>query len=169
MTIAIFRTDTLYGVGCNINEFKEVNRIYRIKGKSFNENLSFLVTDVNEIMNYAEVSSKQFEKVRDLLKKGSHYTFCFKKRKDVSLNLSKNDEIGIRVLNNSDTRIITKLLGGPVICTSANIHGTEAPKRFEDIDKIILGSAEIKLNSGDCYYGKASIVYDLVNDRIKRE
>ena len=169
MTIAIFRTDTLYGLGCNINDFEEVNKIYRIKNKPFTENLSFLVTDVNEIMSYAEVSSLEFGKIKDLLKQGSHYTFILRKKQDINLNLSKNNEIGIRVLDNSDTRIITRLLEGPVICTSANIHGTKAPKRFEDIDKKVLDSAEIKMNSGDCYYGKASIVYNLINDRVIRE
>lgn len=173
--LIVYKTDTVYGLGCRIFDDESIEKIYKIKGKSFNENLSFLVRDIKEIPYYASVSQNQMDKIKELLKKGSHYTFALKKRYDMHSKVSNNEEIGIRVAQTPDLIRLVDYFG-PIVTTSANIHGEPAPKRFEDIDKRIIKSVkeyrgrkrEVIINGGNCYYGRPSIVYDLVNDRIKR-
>lgn len=164
--IIIYPTDTVYGLGCSIFDYDSVNKIYKIKGKSFKENLSFLVNSVEEISEYAEITSREFNKIKDLLKKGSNYTFCLRKRNDFNSNVSHNGEIGIRVIkNNAIKGLIIKF--GPFVTTSANVHGQNAPKNIKEVSNKIIKSAKL-IVKGTCYYGKPSIVYDLINDRIKR-
>jgi len=170
--LIIYKTDTVYGLGCRIFDDDSVSKIYSLKGKDFKDNLSFLVSDPKEIPYYASVSNAQMSKIKELLKKGSHYTFVLEKRFDMHANISHDDEVGIRIIQNPEiTRLIERF--GPLVTTSANIHGESAPKRFEDISPTIISAVKkergLIINGGDCYYGKPSIVYDLVHDRIKRE
>ena len=101
-----------------------------------------------------------------MLKKGSHYTFIVKKRNDLNKNvqscinlISKDDKIGIRVIKHP--------FDYPIISTSANVHGEKTVKRYEDLDEKIIKAADIVIK-GECYYGKPSIVYDLVENKIIR-
>jgi L-threonylcarbamoyladenylate synthase len=166
--IIIYPTDTVFGLGCGLFDYNSITKIYKLKGKNFKEPLSFAVSNVKEIELYADVSAKDIDKIKELLKQGSHYTFVAKQKfKHPCIDrIAKNGKIGIRVLN---TPLIQKLTEfAPIISTSANVHGEKTARRYEDLDERIIRAADIAIK-GECHYGKPSIVYDLVDDRILRK
>ena len=168
MTIIVYPTDTVFGLGCSLFDYNSITKIYEFKGKEFKEPLSFAVSSVEELEFYADVSEKELGKIKDLLKQGSHYTFVAKQklRHQCIDRIAKDGKIGIRVLNMPLIQRLTEF--APIITTSANIHGEKPAEKYMDINEKIKDAADL-LISGKCYYGKPSIVYDLVEDRILRE
>ena len=168
MTIIVYPTDTVFGLGCSLFDYNSITKIYEFKGKEFKEPLSFAVSSVEELEFYADVSEKELGKIKDLLKQGSHYTFVAKQklRHPCIDRIAKDGKIGIRVLNTPLIQRLTEF--APIITTSANIHGEKTVKRYEDLDERVKDVADL-LISGECDYGKPSIVYDLVEGRILRD
>ncbi|MEZ4269903.1 MAG: Sua5/YciO/YrdC/YwlC family protein [Myxococcota bacterium] len=51
--IAIYPTDTTYGLGCDIYSRRSIDRIYQLKGLERSHPLSFLCSDLSEVARYA--------------------------------------------------------------------------------------------------------------------
>ena len=167
--IICYPTDTVFGLGCSINNYSSIKRIYEIKGRGFNEPLSFAVNNIEELIKYADVNGKQLGKIKELIAKRKHYTFILKKKYGnpcIDL-ISKDNKIGIRIINHPIVEFLTDY-AGPIITTSANMHGRPAVKNIEDLDSKIMSASDLTID-GKCNYGKASIVYDLVDDKIIRK
>ena len=72
--VIAFPTDTVYGVGCLINDQKSIERIYALKERDYNKPLAILVGSVeqaislvkfipdNAIVNYNDIRSFKKEK-----------------------------------------------------------------------------------------------------------
>jgi tRNA threonylcarbamoyl adenosine modification protein (Sua5/YciO/YrdC/YwlC family) len=170
--LIIYPTDTVFGLGCSLFDYNSIKKIYELKGKNFNEPLSFACKDIDEMEKYMELDSKKIGKIKDLLRKGSHYTFVAERKLTMDRNLdscldliSKSNKIGIRIIKHPSVEEIVKY-AGPIITTSANFHGEKPVKETGMLGKIS-GSVNLVLD-GKCDYGRPSIVYGLVDDRIIR-
>ncbi|HVH31211.1 MAG TPA: Sua5/YciO/YrdC/YwlC family protein, partial [bacterium] len=49
----VFPTDTVYGLGCRIDDEVSVRRVYEIKGRPSTEPLPVLLADPNQVQTYA--------------------------------------------------------------------------------------------------------------------
>jgi tRNA threonylcarbamoyl adenosine modification protein (Sua5/YciO/YrdC/YwlC family) len=119
--VIIYPTDTVYGLGCDINNPKAIERVCEIRGiKPEKANLSFICYDLTDISAY----TKPFDTATfRMLKKAlpGPFTFIFNASNQVpKLLSSKKKTVGIRVPDNAIAREIVKQLGNPIV--SASIH-----------------------------------------------
>lgn len=119
--VVIYPTDTVYGLGCDINNQKAIERVCAIRGiKPDKANLSFVCYDLTDISQY----TKPFDTVTfRVLKKAlpGPFTFIFNASNQVpKLLSSKKKTVGIRVPDNRIAREIVRQLGNPIV--SASIH-----------------------------------------------
>ncbi len=54
--LVVYPTDTVYGLGCDLYNKKEIERIYQIKRRDRNKPLSFICADLKDISQYARVT-----------------------------------------------------------------------------------------------------------------
>lgn len=60
--VIIYPTDTIYAIGCDINNAKAVQRVCRLKGvKPEKANFSMICRDLSNIAAYAKVSNEVFK------------------------------------------------------------------------------------------------------------
>jgi tRNA threonylcarbamoyl adenosine modification protein (Sua5/YciO/YrdC/YwlC family) len=72
--VIVYKTDTMYALGCHINSTKAVNRICEIKGIQASKNrFSIICADLSSIANYAKVSDFAFKTLKRYLP--GAYTF----------------------------------------------------------------------------------------------
>lgn len=117
--IIIYPTDTVYGLGCDINNSKGIERIARIKKMDLKkDHLSFICYDLSHISDYTQQISNQIFK---MLKRNlpGPFTFILNANNNIP-KLFKNNKksVGIRVPNNTIIREIVKELGNPILSTS---------------------------------------------------
>jgi tRNA threonylcarbamoyl adenosine modification protein (Sua5/YciO/YrdC/YwlC family) len=115
----IYPTDTIYGLGCSIFEYKTVERICRLKNlEPAKANLSFVCHDLSDLSEYAkQLPNNVFRLLKEHLP--GPYTFILPASKQVPKILkSKKDTIGLRVPNNNIARAIVRELGHPILSTS---------------------------------------------------
>ena len=117
--IIIYPTDTVYGIGCDINNKKAMERLCRIKAIDIKKhNLAFICYDLSHISDFTKQLSTSTYK---LMKKAlpGPYTFILRANNAIP-KLFKNSkkEIGIRIPDNNIPREIVKELGNPIATSS---------------------------------------------------
>ena len=116
--VIIYKTDTMYALGCHINSTKAVNRICEIKGIQSSKNrFSFICADLSSIANYAKVSDFAFKTLKKYLP--GAYTFVLPASSKVpSILVQGKKTVGIRIPEYNPILSIVELLGAPLLTTS---------------------------------------------------
>ena len=116
--VIIYPTDTVYGIGCDINNPKAVERIVKIKKlKPKDAMFTFICSDLSHIADFAKVNNSTFK----LLKRNlpGPFTFILPGYSKVSdYFISKRKTVGIRIPDNPIPIELVKLLGNPILTTS---------------------------------------------------
>jgi tRNA threonylcarbamoyl adenosine modification protein (Sua5/YciO/YrdC/YwlC family) len=116
--VIIYKTDTMYALGCHINSTKAVNRICEIKGIQASKNrFSFICADLSSIANFAKVSDFSFKTLKRYLP--GAYTFVLPASSKVpSILVQGKKTVGIRIPDYQPILSIVELLGSPLLTTS---------------------------------------------------
>lgn len=134
--VIIYPTDTVYGIGCDINNPKAIERVCEIRGiKPEKANLSFICYDLTHISHYTRTFDTSVFRV---LKKAlpGPFTFIFNANQQVpKLLSSKKKTVGIRVPDNNIAREIVKTLENPIV--SASIHDEDELMEYSTDPELI--------------------------------
>ncbi|MFD3407832.1 L-threonylcarbamoyladenylate synthase [Aquirufa sp. HETE-83D] len=116
--VIIYKTDTMYALGCHINSTKAVNRICEIKGIQASKNrFSFICADLSSIANYAKVSDFAFKTLKRYLP--GAFTFVLPASAKVpSILVQGKKTVGIRIPDYEPILSIVEVLGAPLLTTS---------------------------------------------------
>lgn len=149
--VIIYPTDTIYGLGCDINKPRAVEKIARLKDiKPEKANFSFICYDLKHISDY----TKQFDTwVYKLMKKAlpGPFTFILNANNNVpKLFQSKKNTVGIRIPNNNIARQIVLELGNPIMTTSLHISDDilQYPTDPEEIYEEYKNKVDIVIDGG---------------------
>lgn len=132
--IVIYPTDTVYGLGCSVEEKNAIERIHLIKRQRTDKPFSFICSDLTHISEYARVSNAAFKTMKHLIP--GPYTFILPAAKMKALPkilVSKRKTVGIRVPDSPVALALVKELGHPILSTSVT---TEEGEILNDPDLI---------------------------------
>ncbi len=97
--VIVYPTDTVYGLGCDIQSKKALDRVRRIKKIDNRRHLSFVFADLKAIAEYAQVNDPTYKILRRYLP--GPYTFVLQATRLVPrIVLTKRHEVGIRIPDN---------------------------------------------------------------------
>lgn len=148
--VIIYPTDTVYGIGCDINNQKAIERLCKIRNiKPEKANLSFICYDLSHLSDYIKpIDNHTFRILKKALP--GAFTFIFNASSLVPklLERSSKKTVGIRVPDNNIIREIVRVLGNPIV--SSSIH---------DDDEILEYSTDPEL-----IYEKYADLVDIVID-----
>lgn len=139
--VMLYPTDTVYAIGCDLNDKSAVERVRQIKQLSNDKPLTFLCSSLSNIAEYARVSDRAYRIMKHLIP-GS-YTFLLPATKQVpKMVLSpKRKTTGIRVPDTVLCQELLKNLGNPIVSTSAHIPDEEGDFPTVGVEKAILFDA----------------------------
>ncbi len=117
--VIIYPTDTIYGLGCDINQHKAVERIGKIKNADPQKaQLSFICRDLSHLSDYTKSIDTPLYRLLKRYLPGP-YTFILPASKQVPKILqSKKSTIGLRVPDNNICQHILDELGNPILSAS---------------------------------------------------
>lgn len=132
--VIIYPTDTIYGLGCDINQHKAVERISKIKNTDPQKaQLSFICRDLSHLSDYTKSIDTPLYRLLKRYLPGP-YTFILPASKQVPKMLqSKKSTIGLRVPDNNICQHILDELGNPIL--SASLPG-EMVEEYTDPEVI---------------------------------
>ncbi len=142
--VMLYPTDTVYGIGCDIQAKGAIDRVRQIKQLSSDKPLTFLCSSLSNIALYGVVSDSNYRLMKSLIP--GPYTFILPATKlvpKVVMN-PKRKTVGIRVPNHPICQALLQSLGNPIISTSANWQQDEVypdyitkPELFDYFDKTV--------------------------------
>lgn len=167
--IIIYPTDTVYGLGCDINNSKAVERIARLKGiKLEKANFSFICYDLSHLSDFTKPLNNDVFKLMKRNLPGP-FTFILEANNNVpKLFKSKKKTVGIRIPENNIAREIVRILGNPIMSTS--IYDTDDIIEYTTDPELIYERYESQVDAViDGGYGNnmASTVVDCTNNGIE--
>ena len=117
--VIIYPTDTVYALGCDINDNKAVDRICKLRGLDPNKaHLSLICRDISQVSDYSQQIDNQ---VFRLMKKHlpGPFTFVLNSNNQVpKMFKNRKRTIGIRIPDNNICMAIIEALGRPILTAS---------------------------------------------------
>ncbi len=162
--IAIFPTDTVYGLGCNPYNSSAVEKIYEIKSREKIKSLPVLAYSLEIVKEITRVDSFT-EKIIEMYWPGPLTLILKLTDQKLKKSLKLDDKIAIRI---PDSECALKLLEkcNLLVGTSANISGN---KSFMDPDECVknIKNYDIFLNGGTITSKGESTIVEIENEEIK--
>lgn len=166
--VIVYPTDTIYAIGCDINNVKAVQRVCQLKGiKPEKANFSMICRDLSNIAAYAKVSNEVFKVMKHNLP--GPFTFVLPATSKLpNVMMNKRKSIGIRIPDNFIVMSIVEELGNPLLTTSVKAKDdiveylTDPELIHEQYEKKV----DLVIDGG---YGQnvASTVVDCTGDTIE--
>ena len=119
--LIIFPTDTIYAIGCDLMNYKALERLCKIfNSKPEQANLSLICYDLKHISDYTTPFDTPVFKLMKQTLPGP-YTYILNANSNVTkIFHNKKKSVGIRVPDNKVARFLVQELGNPLV--SKSIH-----------------------------------------------
>lgn len=132
--IALYPTDTVPAIGCDLLSPAAIKRVRQIKRLSNDKPLTFLCSSLSNIADYAVVSDPAYRLMKRLIP--GPYTFVLPATKLVPRLVldPKRKTTGIRVPDNAICQALLEELGNPIVSTSAHIPDAGESPRWDEVD-----------------------------------
>ncbi len=116
--LIIYPSDTVYALGCDISNYKALEKLARIKEVKLEKaNFSFVCDSISNISDYVNhISTPTFKILKRSLP--GPYTFILQGNNNLPKAFKKKKEVGIRVPKNEIALAIVRELGNPIASTS---------------------------------------------------
>jgi len=176
--VIIYPTDTVYAIGCDINNNKAIQKIAKLKGVSAEKaNFSIICNNLSNLSEYAKVDNGIFKMMKKNLP--GAFTFILPASSNLpKLFKSKKKNVGIRIPDHFIPLGIVEELGNPIMTTSIHdpddvVEYTTDPeliheKYQKDVDLVIDGSFGRNVASTiiDCTNGEFEVVREGIGELI---
>jgi len=162
--VALFPTDTVYGVGCDPEDEDAVGRLYELKGRSLARPSAVMFFDRDRALTaLPELGDAEREAVEALLP-GPVALLLPNRAHRFPLACAPggagSDALGLRVPALSAGLAALRAVPGAVMQSSANISGGADARRLADVPKSLLEGVDLVLDGGELS-GTPSTVVDL--------
>lgn len=162
--IAVFPTETVYGVGANAYDTRAVERLYTAKCRPRGKALlcHLFSSDQAEEIGYLD------DTARALLKAFTPgpLTVIVKKKPCIGDNVTSGmDTVGLRFPSNNVFLALAKQCGFPIAATSANISGETSPAEAKAAINSLGDRVDAVIDSGVTPVGVPSTIISLAENK----
>jgi len=135
--ILLYPTDTVWGIGCDASNEEAVKKIFKIKQRQESKSLIILLDSADRLPMYvAKIPLIAWDLITHTYRPT---TYIYPTAYNLPLQLIHPDgTIAIRITSNLFCKKLIKAINQPLVSTSANISGTEAPALFSEISPEII-------------------------------
>ena len=162
--IAIFPTETVYGIGANGLDKNAVKRLYSVKQRPLNKPISLLVSNIDMIETVAkDITDLEYAIIKNFFP--GPLTIILKKKEIVpDILTAGSDTIGIRMPANDIALKLIDYAGVPIATPSANISGKPSGTNLKDIMKDFDGKVDCFIDDGPSKIGLASTIVKVIDN-----
>ncbi|MBM4327702.1 MAG: threonylcarbamoyl-AMP synthase [Deltaproteobacteria bacterium] len=161
--VIVYPTDTVYGLGCDMNSKKSLSRVRRIKRMDEKRPLTFVFSDLKQISHYAQVTDTTYRILRRFLP--GPYTFVLKATRLVPrIVLTKRQEVGIRIPDNRICQALVEALGNPILSSSVRLPDDQLMDDPKEIDRSYKDQVDLVIDGG-VFFPEPSSIVSLIDDQ----
>ena len=139
--VILYPTDTIWGLGCDATNALAVQKIFAIKQRDDSKSLIILVNSVSMLERYVVNPPEVALQMAELSQKP--LTIVYDRGRSLAEGVAATDgSVGVRICSEPFCDELITAFRKPIISTSANISGTEAPALFDEISEEVINAAD---------------------------
>jgi L-threonylcarbamoyladenylate synthase len=168
--VVAYPTDTVYGLGADAYHDEAVRKIYAVKQRPAGLPLPILLADADQLRRIS-MGNPLAERLIERFWPGGLTIVMYKSEDFKSLVLAGGVKIGVRVPAHPVPRALSRLLGRPLVGTSANLHDATVTLTAAEVRDQLGGNIGFIIDAGPCPGGIESTIIDvtLTPPRILRQ
>lgn len=165
--VAVFPTETLYGLAADALNPAAVERVAALKGRAANSPIAVIIAERAMLAQIAAEVSPLAEKLIARFWPGP-LTLVLPAKKDLPAPLvNAEGKIGVRVSSHPVAARLARELGRPLTATSANPSGAEPARTIAEARAYFADKLNIFLDGGPLAGKIGSTVAEVERDRLK--
>ena len=139
--LILYPTDTIWGIGCDANNDRAIDAVYKLKQRERTEPLIVLVSSIDMLLEHATSIHPRVQTLLNFHERP--LTVIYPEVRNISdvLN-SENGSVAIRVVQDDFCRAMIDEFGGPIVSTSANVTGEPYPRCFGEISSEVIAGVD---------------------------
>lgn len=164
--VVAFPTETFYGLAADATNEKAVDRIFEIKGRSFNNPIALIISKENDLDLLADNIPEEAKKLMAAFWPGP-LTLVFQASPSVSPRLTASTgKIGVRISSHPIAHALAAGLGSPITATSANLSGGRECTTAEEVRGQMANAQLTVIDGGPTLGGRGSTFLDVTVDPL---
>lgn len=162
--VVAFPTETFYGLAADATNEKAVDRIFEIKGRSFNNPIALIISKEDDLDLLTDNISEEAKKLMAAFWPGP-LTLVFQASPSVSPRLTASTgKIGVRISSHPIAHALAAGLGSPITATSANLSGGRECTTAEEVRGQMANAQLTVIDGGPTLGGRGSTFLDVTVD-----
>ncbi|MDX5346195.1 MAG: threonylcarbamoyl-AMP synthase [Hymenobacteraceae bacterium] len=143
--VILYPTDTIWGLGCDAENEKAVQKIYEIKQRPSEKPFILLVADEQMLKQYVTELPEKFTELRQQQQRPT--TYVFENAQNLTASLMREDKtIAIRIPEDEFCQRLIRNFGRAIVSTSANLSGQNSGSSLQDVPDEILQKVDYVVN-----------------------
>ena len=159
--VAVFPTETVYGLGADIRSVAAIGRVYALKGRSPTQPLMAHCASPVQMLDYVVGVPDWAQPLISRFWPGPLALILSRTDRVPEAAVGGGDTVGVRMVGHPVARDLIEELGAPIAATSANLHGEPAQSRFDAVSRTVVERVDVALDAGLCGQSKPSTVLDV--------
>jgi len=164
--IAVYPTESSYGVGCSIEFSEKIKEIYSLKGRNPKKPLPVIAGSAEIMEKYAFLGGDERKLISAFMP--GPLTLVAEKKESVPCELSEKG-IAFRIPEHEFARKMALGVSAPIVSTSANISGEKALCSVEGMELGLLKKVDIVIDYGILPERPASTVFHVGQKKVLRQ
>lgn len=165
--VICFPTDTVYGVGCKIDDLDSIKRIFEMKKRDGKKPLAILCTNKSQIEKYVKINDEKTITLMDKYWPGA-LTIIFEKTNliDDEITCGKNTV----AFRSPDSEISQRILEtfGLMPTTSVNFSGMKELNSVDEIEEAFSDYIDYIVTDNQPLSKTPSTIYDSISSKVVR-
>lgn len=163
-SLAVFPTETVYGIGANGLDAKACSRIYHAKGRSSDNPLILHISNLEMLNTIAKDISPIEQKLINAFFPGP-FTLILNKTSIVpSIVTAGLDTVAVRMPSHPIAKALIDYVGVPIAAPSANMSGRPSGTNIEDIHAELEDKVDYIIDGGTSFIGLESTVVRVIDE-----
>ncbi len=162
--LVAFPTDTVYGLGANINLPKVVLRVYEAKARPRSMALPILLADTSQIGDVARRVPDVAWLLINRFWPGALTLVLPRSNAVPDAVTAGEDTVAIRIPDHPIPIALIRGIEAPIVGTSANLSGQPSPVTADEVRSQLGGRTDLIIDGGRCP-GKESTIVDVTGEK----
>lgn len=165
--VIAYPTESCYGLGCNPQNYKAINKVIRLKGRSKNKGLIVIAGNLRQITPLTKPLSNN--DIKELKKYWpGFYSIILPVNNHLPTNLTgKHKKIAVRVTQHRQVQQINNYTNSAIVSTSANKSGKNSIKSYRECIRQF-GNKVLVIKGDIMFQKKPSTIIDWKTKKILR-
>lgn len=159
--LVAYPTETVYGLAASAFLAPGVARVFQVKQRPLSQALPVQIADLRDVLALARDISPEAQALIQAFFPGP-LTLIFSCQPAVSPAITGGGPtVGLRMPAHAVPLAVMRVVGGPVVCPSANVTGRPSPMSAQDVLADLDGLVDLVLDGGPTDNRVASTVLDV--------